>query len=208
MGFGGILLQSRKAFTTRTFNFSFRHTTDSVILASQSVISRETSPLSPVLLTFGSIEGGTARNIIANKVVLKGTARTLSKENIKIVPRLIKRTVAGICQARGAKYKLNILSGYPVLENHSEANQILRECYAGLYSAAKIVATPQTMGGEDFSFYLEKAPGAMFRLGIKNSKIGADKSWHASDFIADEEAIRYGTELLSLAVIKYWEKNK
>ncbi|MFH2035624.1 MAG: amidohydrolase [Candidatus Zixiibacteriota bacterium] len=187
---------------------------DAIVVASevveslQKVISRETNPLSPVLLTFGSIEGGTARNIIADKVTLKGTARTLSKENIKLLPRLIKRTVAGICRARGAKYELNILSSYPVLDNHSSANKILRACYEELYGSKKIQITLPTMGGEDFSFYLEKSSGAMFRLGVKNIKIGADKSWHAHDFIADEQSIRFGTELLSMAVIRYWEENQ
>jgi len=61
------------------------------------------------------------------------------------------------------------------------------------------------MGGEDFAYYLQKTAGAMFRLGVRNNKLGANKPWHASDFMIDEQGIFYGTALLAQAVFKFFE---
>lgn len=174
--------------------------------SAQKIVSREINPLKPVVLTFALINGGRVRNVIADKVLLQGTARTLAPENMKKIPQLIKRTVDGICRAHGAKYEIKILSGYPVLSNHEKANRILSDAAAELFGRRIISTTPQTMGGEDFALYLKEVPGAMFRLGIRNNKIGANKHWHSSEFIADEESIYYGTALLSLAVLRFLKK--
>lgn len=173
-----------------------------VIESLQKIVSRELRPLESGLISIGTIDGGTARNVIAENVRLRGTARTLSPKNVRILPRLIKRTLDGICRARGAKYTLDILSGYPVLSNHSRVNDIFRECQTELFGKNTLVETPTTLGGEDFAYYVQKTPGAMFRLGVRNDKIGANKSWHAGDFMVDEKAIFYGTCLLCAAVLK------
>ena len=179
-----------------------------VIDSLQKVVSRELNPLKPGLITIGVIEGGTVRNVIAEKVILKGTARTLHGDTQKWLPKLIRRTIDGVCKARGAKFKLDILSGYPVMVNHQNANSILRDSWIELFGKStryKIEVTPMTLGGEDFAYFVSKIPGSMFRLGVKNKKIGADKSWHASDFMVDEEAMFYGTALLCSAVIRSCE---
>jgi len=176
-----------------------------VVESLQKVISREIDPLNPALITIGVIEGGTVRNVIAEQVILRGTARTLTPQNVKHLPRLIKRTIGGICRARGASFSLDFISGYPVMTNHPSANAILRDSYRELFGKGGIEVTPPTMGGEDFAYYLQEIPGAMFRLGVKNNAIGANKSWHAADFTVDEDAIFYGTSLLAKAVIKYCE---
>ncbi|MCX6826606.1 MAG: M20 family metallopeptidase [candidate division Zixibacteria bacterium] len=174
----------------------------------QKIVSREINPLKPVVITFGSISGGTARNVIADKVTLHGTARTLSRDSLKRIPNLIKRTIDGVCRARGADYKLDFIANYPPLCNNENANKILAEAYQELFGKNQIVESPQGMGGEDFAFYVQKVPGAMFRLGVKNDKIGANKPWHASDFIADERSLFYGTALLTMSVVRFLEKQE
>ncbi|MCX6829377.1 MAG: amidohydrolase, partial [candidate division Zixibacteria bacterium] len=187
--------------------------TDAVVVAAevvnsiQKIVSREINPLKPIVITFGSIEGGTARNVIAEKVVLRGTARTLSPDSLQRIPALIRRTVDGICRARGAKYELDFIAQYPVLSNHKMTNLIFADACRDLFGRNRIIESPQSMGGEDFAFYLEKIPGAMFRLGVKNNRIGANRPWHASDFIADERSIFFGTALLSWSVLKYFERS-
>ena len=178
-----------------------------IVNSMQKIVSREINPLKPIVITFGSIEGGTARNVIAEKVVLRGTARTLSPDSLQRIPALIRRTVDGICRARGAKYELDFIAQYPVLSNHKMANLIFADACRDLFGRNRIIESPQSMGGEDFAFYLEKIPGAMFRLGVKNDRIGANKPWHASDFIADERSIFFGTALLSWSVLKYFERS-
>ncbi len=170
----------------------------------QKIASREIDPMKPVVITFGKISGGTARNVIADKAVLHGTARTLAPENIKKLPVLIKRTADGICRARGASCKVDFIASYPVVDNHPAANKIFTEGFTELFGKNKIVETGQVMGGEDFAFYLQQAPGAMFRLGMRNKKIGSVNPWHYPNFMSDEESIFYGTSLLVKAVLKYF----
>ncbi|MCK4573097.1 MAG: hypothetical protein KAU36_01945, partial [candidate division Zixibacteria bacterium] len=108
---------------------------------------------------------------------------------------------AGVCRARGARLEMNILAGYPPMDNHSQANEILAANYARLFGRGRIATTELVLGGEDFAWYLKKTKGAMFRLGIKNKKIKADKPWHSPQFIADEAALHYGTALLTASVL-------
>ena len=176
-----------------------------VIESIQKIVSRETNPLKPIVITFGLICGGTVRNVIADRVHLSGTARTLDSENIPRIPALIKRTVDGICRARGAKYKIEYQSGYPVLSNDDTANGILKNAFTDLFGRKSLKTSPQSMGGEDFSFFLEEIPGAVFQLGVRNNKINANKPLHSPEFIADEKSIFYGTALMSYAVFKYFE---
>jgi carboxypeptidase Ss1 len=172
-----------------------------VVESIQKVVSREIDPVTPTVITFGQINGGGARNVIADRVTLVGTARALSVEATKVLPKLIKRTVQSICKARGARADVTIIAGYPLLANHASANRILRGNFAALFNEKDISRTPQTLGGEDFAFYLQKVPGAMFRLGVMNKKIGADKPWHSPEFKIDEDALYYGTALMTAATI-------
>jgi len=171
-----------------------------VVDSLQKVVSREVDPMTPVAITFGKIEGGVARNVIAQEVHLTGTARTLSKAAQKQLPRLIKRTVGGICRARGASYTMEPIATYPVLANSSETNAIFAATFEALFGPGRVGPTEAGLGGEDFACYLEQVPGAMFRLGVMNKKIGANHSWHSPHFIADEAALRYGSALLAASV--------
>ena len=180
-------------------------TASEIVESLQKIVSREIDPLKPVVMTFGTIRGGTARNIIAAETLLRGTARTLHPDNLKFIAPLIKRTVDGICRARGAKYKIDFVAQYPVLVNHKAANGLYKQVFGGLFGADSIVEASQTMGGEDFAFYLQKVRGAFCRLGIRNNKIGANKPWHTPDFMVDERSIFYGTVLLTSAILKYFE---
>lgn len=187
---------------------------DAIVIASevvnsiQKIVAREIDPIDPVVITFGQIKGGTARNVICDKVELVGTARTLSKKTAHLVPKLIKRTAENICRAHGAKAEIEHIADYPVLTNHPEANKILSVNYKALFGQSKIETTPVVLGGEDFACYLEKVKGAMFRLGIKNSKIKADQPWHSPYFKVDENALKYGTALLVSSAFDYLYNKK
>lgn len=179
-----------------------------VIESIQKIVSRNIDPIQPVAITFGKVAGGTARNIISDKVILTGTARALSPKAAKVLPRLIKNTAESICKARGATVEMKMIADYPVLSNHPKTNRIFAGNFELLFGKGKIVETEQTLGGEDFACYLNKTKGAMFRLGVMNKKIKADKSWHSPLFIADEKAIYYGTSLLVASAIDYLQDSR
>ena len=174
-----------------------------VVNALQKIVSRQIDPISPVVITIGKISGGTARNTICDRVNLVGTARALTPSVARKVAGLIRKTAGGVCRAHGASLEMNIIADYPPLSNHPRANKLLRANFEGLFGKGKIEDTEQVLGGEDFACYLEKTTGAMFRLGIMNKKIKADKGWHSPLFIADEQAIFYGTALLASTAIDY-----
>ena len=179
-----------------------------IVESVQKVVSREIDPNIPVAVSFGTIHGGSARNVIADHVMLQGTARAMSKSTARSLPKLIRRTATAICKARGAKLKMTTIPGYPVLKNEPVINNLLAQNYCSLFGKGKSVLTELVLGGEDFACYLEKVPGAMFRLGVRNSKIGADQPWHSARFIADEEAMVFGTALLVATVIDFLNNHK
>lgn len=174
-----------------------------IIEALQKIVSRETDPIDPVVITFGTIEGGVARNTIAERVKIAGTARTFSPKNFKKIPALIKRTVAGVSRARGARAEVIPLASFPPLKNHAGVNRLLADNFKALFGPGRVSLSELVMGGEDFAFYLQKVPGAMFRLGIRNENIKADQPWHSPEFMADENALVYGTSLLVAATLDY-----
>jgi len=98
---------------------------------------------------------------------------------------------------------MTVVASYPVLNNHPGVNGLLARNFAALFGKGKVAKTEQVLGGEDFAYYVEEVPGAMFRLGVMNKKIKADQPWHSAQFMADEEALVYGSALLASAVVDY-----
>jgi amidohydrolase len=174
-----------------------------VVEGIQKIVSRETGPMAPALITFGQVVGGTARNVIADRVTLSATARTLSATTLKRLPRLIRRTVSGICQARGARFEIVEIASYPGLWNHPKVNRLVERSFQTMFGNASIVEVEGILGGEDFACYLQQVPGAWVRVGVMNKKLKADKPWHSPEFRVDEESIFYGTVMLVAAALEF-----
>jgi len=192
-----------------------QETVDAVVVASslitalQSIASRQVNPLDPLVITIGKIKGGKARNVIADEVILHGTARSLDKKVAGKIPGMIKKIADGICKAYGAKYEIDFQAGYPVLENVPEINDIFSKVTRNMHGKNTVTLKDRPgMGAEDFACYLQKVPGAMFLLGIQNKKIGADKPWHHPEFKIDEKAIPFAASILAAAVWEYFNRNK
>ena len=172
-----------------------------IISGLQQIVSRMVNPIAPAVITFGTIRGGQVRNIIAGEVILEGTARSLDRALSRKLPRLIKKTAVDIGRAFGAKVELIPIADYPGLSSNSAVNKSISTAYKNVYPKGKVCLIPPVMGAEDFACYLEKTPGVMFRLGVGNKKIGADKSWHHPAFMIDENAIRVGYTTMAAAVM-------
>lgn len=169
-----------------------------VIQSLQTIVSRKINPLEPVVISVGTIEGGYARNIICDKVVLEGTARTLNREIARKIPSLLKEIVSGITKSAGASFQLNYYGGYPILINHPGATKLARMSISKLYGKGAVVEIEKpVMGGEDFAYFLQKVPGSFLRLGIRNPKKDAIYPWHHPKFAVDEDAIKIGSAVLA-----------
>jgi amidohydrolase len=171
-----------------------------IVTGLQQVVSRMVDPIKPAVISFGIIRGGTVRNAIAGEMSLKGTARSLDPALTKKLPRLIEKTSVNIGRGLGARVEVKSVASYPPLKSNARVNRFIAESFKALGHRGKVHEIPLVMGGEDFACYLEKVPGAMFRLGIRNKKIGADKSWHHPAFIVDEDAIPIGIGTMAASV--------
>lgn len=169
-----------------------------VIQALQTIPSRRIDPVEPVVISVGKIEGGTARNIICDRVTLKCTARSLSKEVARKIPVLLKTIISGVTKSAGASFELTYSPGYPVLMNHPAATDLARGTVAGMFGRQALfeIKKPE-MGAEDFAYFLQKVPGTFLRLGIRSPKKGAIYPWHHPKFTVDEDVIKIGTAVLA-----------
>lgn len=173
-----------------------------VILALQTIVSRNTDPYEPIVITIGKIEGGTATNIIPSEVKMMGTIRTLNEKLRKRSLKLIERTIEGITSAAGAGYKFYISSGYPELNNDEKLTAFARSS-AEEYSGKKNVFTcERLMGAEDFAYYLKKVPGTFYRIGVGNTT-----DIHTPTIDLDERALAEGAGFLAYLAWDYLKKH-
>lgn len=176
-----------------------------VISTLQQAISRTQNPLCPVVLSFGQIQGGRAPNVIADQVRLLGTVRSLHPETSATLPEWIERIVAGICQAHGAKYTIAYRRGTPSVQNDPALTQMVESAAQEAWGSDRVqILLEPSLGAEDFSLYLEHAPGTMFRLGV-GFEDQPNYPLHHPQFQVNEVAIVTGVVTMAYAAYKYWQ---
>lgn len=173
-----------------------------VIMALQTIVSRNTSPYDPVVITIGKIEGGTATNIIPSEVNMMGTIRTLNKKLRKKCIKLIERTVKGITESAGAKYKFEISPGYPELVNDTRLTEFAESAGVEFAGKKNVFTSERIMGAEDFAFYLKKVPGTFYRIGAGNTT-----DIHTPTINIDEKTLPVGAGFLAYLAWKYLSKS-
>ncbi|RPI18430.1 MAG: amidohydrolase [Ignavibacteriae bacterium] len=169
-----------------------------VILALQTIVSRNTSPYDPVVITIGKIEGGSATNIIPAEVKLSGTIRTLNEKLRKKTLKQIDRTIKGITSASGAKYKFEISPGYPELINDEQLTDFATETAKEFIGSRNVFEAERLMGAEDFAFYLKKVPGTFYRIGVGNTT-----DIHTPTINLDESALSTGAGFMAYLAWNY-----
>lgn len=165
--------------------------TSKLIEAYQSIVSRNITPTEPMVLTIGSIQGGSARNIIPEKVSLLGTIRVFSKNIIPLIKERLENINKGFEISYGIKINFKFTPVYSPVINDENLYNIFKEA---LGNTPFIEAKPE-MIAEDFSFYQEKIPGLFFFLGVKNEEKGFVYPLHNPKFNFDEEALITGVEM-------------
>ncbi len=164
------------------------------ILALQNVVARETDPLASMVVTIGTIEGGFRNNVIADRVFMTGTVRTHDAAIRATSEDKLRRIVDGVAAAYGAHAQVDMIYGYPPVVNDPE----LAESFAAYArdNGFTVERPAPTMGGEDFAYFAQRAPGVMVRLGIYNEAVGSVHSGHSPQFRLDEGAIPTGIATL------------
>lgn len=179
-----------------------------VITSLQQAISRTQNPLRPVVVTIGKIVGGRAPNVIADEVKLLGTVRSLHPESREALPQWIEQIVANVCKTYGAQYQVKYKQGVPGVLNDPMLTQLLEQSSREAWGSDSIIILPEpSLGAEDFSRYLEKVPGSMFRLGV-GFKDKHNYPLHHPQFAIDETAIITGVVTLAYSAYRYWQQVK
>ncbi|MDI3500890.1 MAG: hypothetical protein PWP22_661 [Thermoanaerobacter sp.] len=186
---------------------------DSIVIAAnivnmlQTVVSRKANPLSPLVLTIGTIEGGYARNIIANKVRMSGIIRMMEEEKRDEIVEMVEKICDNTAKAMGGEVEFKRTIGYPCLVNHKGMTDLIKETAFPLLGEGNVIEVAPTMGVEDFAYFLQKVPGSFYKLGCGNKEKGIDKPIHNNQFNIDEECIKIGLAVHVSTVLKYLNSN-
>lgn len=184
------------------------HMTQDVVYAVGSVItqlpgllSRRVDPRTGTVLVFGHVESGSAPNAIPQTGLIRGTVRTADIGVWRDMEPLVRELVDQIVAPTGCRAQVTYTRGVPPVLNDEVATAILAES-AELLDPGAVVEAPQSSGGEDFSWYLEKVPGSMARLGAWSGQ-GPQQDLHQGDLLVDERAISVGVRLFAGVVDKF-----
>jgi amidohydrolase len=152
--------------------------------------------MATVVVTIGTIEGGYRNNIIADRVFMTGTFRSQDPAvRAGLEPRA-RRILEGVAAAYGTRAKLEVIYGYPPVVNDAGIAASFRTYLAREKPDLPVQSPAATMGGEDFAYFAERAPGVLVRLGIYNEAAGSVHPGHSPLFRVDEDAIPVGIETL------------
>lgn len=166
-----------------------------VVVALQTIVSRNIGALESGVITVGSIHAGTVNNIIADTAEMKLTVRSLRPEIREKLRERISAVTAGVCEALGAKCEIAYSYGYPSLPNDDKVVNYVKAIADEVVGPDNVrVRNIPSMGGEDFAYFAQKAPGAFFRLGARPKDEPVYPA-HNPQFNIDEECVATGLEM-------------
>ncbi|MDV5147921.1 amidohydrolase [Streptomyces sp. SBC-4] len=182
-------------------------TTDLVTAAARiatdvpAVLARRVDARSGLSVTWGRIEAGHACNVIPQHAELSGTVRCLDLPTWREAPDLVHAAIDEIAALHRAKSTVNYVRGVPPVVNDGVVTDLLADAMTARRGPYAIEDTEQSLGGEDFSWYLEHVPGAMARLGVRTPGDTRVRDLHAGDFDVDERCIETAVELFTAAAL-------
>ncbi|MFK4067300.1 M20 family metallopeptidase [Streptomyces sp. NPDC029674] len=166
-----------------------------------ALVARRVDARSGLSVTWGRIEAGHAPNVVPQHAELSGTVRCLDLKAWRDAPDLLHGAVQEVADMYRAKSEINYIRGVPPVVNDGAVADLLRDAMAERRGAHSVEDTEQSLGGEDFSWYLEHVPGAMARLGVRVPGERTVRDLHQGDFDVDESAITAGVELFTAAAL-------
>ncbi|MHB1626757.1 MAG: M20 family metallopeptidase [Bacilli bacterium] len=175
-------------------------TVDSIAVAAQVVtnlqhiVSRQTDPLKPMVVSVTKFAGGTADNVIPGAATLMGTVRTFDAQLRDSAPALMERIIKGVTEAHGAAYEFHYQKSYSPVINDEEVTKLLAESLTEAFGETVVRPALPTMGGEDFSAFQKRAPGSFFFIGAGNGSKGITAPHHHPRFTVDEDALAIGVK--------------
>jgi amidohydrolase len=168
-----------------------------VITALQSIVSRHVAPGEPAVVTVGTVQAGTASNVIPAHARLTGTLRAVRPETRSLLQDAMAAIAEQSAGAHRVEARVTVHPGTPAIVNPERAIAWARDAVCALLGAEALTRLPEpNLGGEDFAFYLEHLPGCFLRIGGR-SPDGHAVPAHTSRFLPDERAILVGAAVLA-----------
>jgi amidohydrolase len=174
-----------------------------LIVALQTLVSRDSPPLEPAVVTIGSIHGGTAPNIIPNRVELQGTLRVFAPElRTRLVTRL-EEVISTVARTYRVEASLRMTDSCPACINDTGMATLVRRVAERVAGAGHVGDSVRTMGADDMSVFLNEVPGCYFFVGAANSRRGLTSPHHSPTFDFDESALDIGVHMLEGAALEF-----
>ncbi len=176
-----------------------------ITTALQTLVSRETSPFSPTVITVARIEAGTAFNIIPEDAELWGSLRAYSAEHRALMIRRITELAQGIATAMNASCEVKIFDGCPACVNDPAMSELVQRAAASTVGAQSVDSGEEVMttGSDDMAYFLQAVPGCYFIVGAHNEEKGAKYPHHHPRFQIDEDSLPIAAEVLTRAALDY-----
>ena len=169
--------------------------TSAIVSDLQTIVSREIDPMDPAVVTVGVINVGERWNVVPEKGRIEGTMRCFSDYLWENLPKMVDRIAENAAKAFRAEVTTEYVRLVPPTNNNPVIADIAKSAAKKIMGEDAPVALPATMGGEDFAFFMEKAPGAVALLGVRNEECGAIWPQHSSHYRVDENALVKGAML-------------
>jgi hippurate hydrolase len=169
-----------------------------IVVALQSIISRNCPPGVPSVLTIGRLVADGATNVIPASARLEGTFRAMGEDWRFRAHDLIERVAVRTAEAHGATAEVEVKTGYPALYNDEDTTSLVKDAALDYVGRERTVDADRWFAGEDFAYFLRERPGTFYQLGA-----GTDHGLHTSKFAVDEEALRTGAGFMAYLAWRY-----
>ena len=187
-------------------------TIDAAVIASsfvmnvQSVVSRTINPLQPAVVTVGKMVVGTRFNVIAENAVIEGTVRCFDGATRDHIEKQLQIYAENVANVYGATAKVDYIRGSQAVINDEDSAKLVQQVAADAFGVESLYDEKPTMGGEDFSFYLDEVPGSFALVGSGNPEKDTEWAHHHGKFNVDEDALVTGSELYAQYAWVYLNK--
>lgn len=173
-----------------------------IIAALQTVVSRDIAPLEAAVVTIGTLQAGTAFNIIPDRVEMRGTVRAFTEETRGRTLRRVEEIAGGVAGALRARAAMTVRFGCPPVKNDPGVTEVVRGVAEQVVGAGRVLEMAPTTGSDDMAYFLERAPGCYFVVGSHNRERGLDGPHHNQRFDFDEEALSVAAKVLGGAALR------
>ena len=177
-----------------------------IVVDLPAMVRSELDPRQHLAMVFGRISGGDTANAIPTHVDISGTARVQESEVWDGLAEIIDRQIEAIAAPFGAGIEVSHLRGAPPVDNDGAVVGTIESAAAAVLGPEGVQPTPQSMGSEDFAWFLDHVPGALIRLGASRNEHPVDL--HSPTFEIDETAIEYGIAVGAISLLHLMEQSR